>query len=216
MVQVSDYPEWEESGIYTITNQVNGKEYVGKSKELTRRNRDELSELKRGAFHNKHLQRSYYKYGPENFEIEVIKRNICPGLLGVYEIFEIAKRNTDDPEIGYNKTLGGDGGPRTEETRKKQSEITKKSWENDPERRLKQSERMTGINSPWYGLEPWNKGIKRPEITGKKHGRYNHVVDNSKQEILFIYYNTDFTLEEIADLFECSEPTIRTRIQDWC
>jgi hypothetical protein len=108
MIQASDY-DWEDSGIYVFRNKVNGKEYVGKSKRITKRNRNELTALRNDYFHNKHLQSSFNKYGVENFELKTIKNNICPGLLGVYEIFEIAKRDTNNPEIGYNKTLGGEG-----------------------------------------------------------------------------------------------------------
>jgi group I intron endonuclease len=182
MVQVTDY-DWEDSGIYVIRNKINGKEYVGKSKELTKRNRAELNSLKHGDFHNKHLQRSYDKYGPENFEIEVIKRNICPGLLGAHEIIEIAKRGLPDHDLGYNYTWGGEGTngyKPTEEARKNMSKA-QTGKKISKEQRKKQSKTMKRKIASGE-IVIWNKGIECPQISESNKGDNNWVKKLSVEE----------------------------------
>ena len=59
-------------GIYKITNKVNGKLYIGSSKDLVRRKKDHFRLLKKGVSHNTILQRAVDKYGIANFEFTVI------------------------------------------------------------------------------------------------------------------------------------------------
>lgn len=61
------------SGIYKITNKVNGKFYIGSSNNIRKRWRHHKSNLKNGSHINIHLQRSYNKYGEESFSYEIIK-----------------------------------------------------------------------------------------------------------------------------------------------
>ena len=64
------------SGIYKITNTVNNKIYIGSALNFKQRFYVHKSSLKRNKHHSKYLQRSYNKYGIENFKFEVIA--ICP------------------------------------------------------------------------------------------------------------------------------------------
>lgn len=59
-------------GIYKITNLVNQKVYIGQSRCLQNRLNQHRSYLKNNKHKNLHLQRSYNKYGIENFKFEVI------------------------------------------------------------------------------------------------------------------------------------------------
>lgn len=56
-----------QSGIYKITNQENGKSYIGSAVNLVRRKREHLSGLRRGVHWNDKLQHTYRKYGESTF-----------------------------------------------------------------------------------------------------------------------------------------------------
>ena len=64
------------SGIYKITNLVNDKFYIGSSKDLERRKKEHFNHLRKNKHCNSHLQRSWNKYGEENFKFEVCL--FCP------------------------------------------------------------------------------------------------------------------------------------------
>lgn len=61
------------SGIYKITNKVNGKFYIGSSNNIKRRWMHHKSNLRNGTHVNIHLQRSYDKHGESSFVYELIK-----------------------------------------------------------------------------------------------------------------------------------------------
>lgn len=60
-------------GIYRIYNTINGKYYVGSSRNIKRRKAEHFRMLRKGTHHNKHLQNSVLKYGIENFKFVVIE-----------------------------------------------------------------------------------------------------------------------------------------------
>lgn len=61
-------------GIYRIVNLVNGKAYIGQTKEkFQRRYWLHRWELRKGKHDNKHLQRAWDKYGEENFVFEIVE-----------------------------------------------------------------------------------------------------------------------------------------------
>lgn len=61
------------SGVYTITCTANGKIYVGSSRDITRRWKEHRKELQSDQHFNLYIQRSWHKYGAENFEFRVIE-----------------------------------------------------------------------------------------------------------------------------------------------
>jgi group I intron endonuclease len=62
------------SGIYKITNTVNGKFYIGSSQDIERRWRDHRSALNHNKHHTAHLQSAWNKYGEESFSFAIIFR----------------------------------------------------------------------------------------------------------------------------------------------
>lgn len=62
-------------GVYIIKNKITNKFYVGHSVDIKNRFRAHKSYLKRGIHHCLYLQRSWNKYGEDNFEFIIIK--IC-------------------------------------------------------------------------------------------------------------------------------------------
>lgn len=60
-------------GIYQIRNIVNNKIYIGSTKDLYTRKRSHFYDLDKNKHRNSHLQKSYRKYGKENFVFEIIE-----------------------------------------------------------------------------------------------------------------------------------------------
>lgn len=61
-----------QSGIYSITNKVNGCIYIGSASSLATRESVHLHRLKKGTHHNAKLQNSWKKHGEENFVFAVL------------------------------------------------------------------------------------------------------------------------------------------------
>ena len=60
-------------GVYKITNTVNNKFYIGSSKDIENRWKQHIDALVKKEHGNTHLQRSWNKYGSQNFKFEIIE-----------------------------------------------------------------------------------------------------------------------------------------------
>lgn len=95
-------------GIYKITNNTNGKVYIGQSIDIYKRWR----EHKRRAFikneeYNKYLYNAFRKYGIDNFTFEIIE--LCNREdLNNRECYYIQFYNSNNEQYGYNETSGYD------------------------------------------------------------------------------------------------------------
>lgn len=93
--------------IYSITNQVTNKQYVGLDSCWPRRRNYHLSMLRRGKHYNRMLQNSFTKHGESSFVFRVLEQ-VEPGA-------DIATREQhwiqvlDTYTKGYNMSLGGEG-----------------------------------------------------------------------------------------------------------
>ena len=61
------------SGIYAIKNCVNGKLYIGSTKNFEKRYKHHLYNLSNNIHCNNKLQRSYIKYGAFNFKFQILE-----------------------------------------------------------------------------------------------------------------------------------------------
>ena len=93
-------------GIYKIENKVNGKVYVGQSIDINARWKNHITLLNKGNHHNDYLQKSWNKYGENNFEFSIIEECL-PEDRFKREKYWIDYYNTY--EDGYNETRGGEG-----------------------------------------------------------------------------------------------------------
>ena len=103
-------------GVYKIENLINGKVYVGKSKNIGVRWSEHRSELNKGIHINSHLQSAWNKYGGDNFRFDVLYEAIDEEDALEQEEFYIAKYESDKSHLGYNLTKGGQSGYFTDES----------------------------------------------------------------------------------------------------
>lgn len=90
-------------GIYKITNNVNGKVYIGSSKNIENRWKQHKRELKKGTHHSQHLQKSWDIYKKENFSFEMIEDVDDLNKLLEREAYYIEKYNSLNSNYGYNE-----------------------------------------------------------------------------------------------------------------
>lgn len=96
----------DQCGIYSITNILNGKRYIGQTYNFKDRWMRHRSYLKHNSEHNAHLQNAWNKYGASNFKFEIIE--VCPfSDLDEREIYWINYH--DSKNTGYNFADGGLG-----------------------------------------------------------------------------------------------------------
>lgn len=133
------------SGIYKLTNKLNGRIYIGSAKEFKRRWSQHSFSLRNQKHQNKFLQADFNKCGEEAFVFEVME--VTDGKtkeerLTIEEGY--IKQHYDNGKSCYNlcsRAISREGYPSKdpEKTRQKQSEAQKKRYEN-PEIRQRQSD----------------------------------------------------------------------------
>lgn len=93
--------------IYKITNNINGKIYIGMTyRTIQERWKEHQNNCSRKQVENRPLYRAMNKYGIENFSIEIIEKTNQPEERERYWIEQLGSF-----KYGYNATLGGDGKP---------------------------------------------------------------------------------------------------------
>lgn len=91
----------DKSGIYTITNLLDNKIYVGYATNFRKRKGDHISNLRKNKHKNIHLQRAFNRDGEGNFKIELLEEcniDILPSM----EHYWCNLLQTHNPEKGYN------------------------------------------------------------------------------------------------------------------
>ena len=132
-------------GIYCFRNKVNGKVYIGKSLDLDRRIKDHYY-LLHNNLETSRFQKDFDVYGYSNFEISILEE-CTKEELNNKEVYWISFYDARNPEKGYNKAKGGEGGcghPHSLESRRKISEAAKRQHQSmTPEQRAKISEAIS-------------------------------------------------------------------------
>ena len=141
------------TGIYKITNLVNGKVYIGASRRIERRWVDH----KRRA--NSPIHSDLEALGEENFKFEVLLE--CPEtMLAQWERDMICLYDSDDPEKGYNSLKDRPYSLKNSEThRGKPSRMKGKSLSEEARHKMSESHK---------GEKAWNKGLKVSDETRRK------------------------------------------------
>ena len=152
------------SGVYRIVEQPSGRLYIGSSKNVPKRLRQHLIDLRRGAHRNRFLQRAWDKYGAESFVFEMVE-HVEESRLLEREQFWIDSTDCHTSRGGFNivPTAGSTTGvKRTPEQRERRRQIAKAQMA-DPAMRALLAERNTGKKLP-----ETQKAKIRASLAGRK------------------------------------------------
>ena len=180
------------TGVYKITNLVNGKVYIGASKRIEDRWRDHKKRI------NSPIHSDLEAYGLDNFKFEVLLE--CPEtMLAQWERDMICLYDSDDPEKGYNSPKDRPyslklsealkGIPCSEEHKRKISEANR-GRHNIPlseETKRKISEACKGIprsEETKRKISEARKGIPRSEETKRKISEARRLHSQKNRELI--------------------------------
>lgn len=173
------------TGIYRITNLVNGKVYIGESAHVEAREDRHWWELKHNLHVNNHLQAAWNLYGSDNFIFEVVEvlPDDCSKELRIQKESEwIEKYGGVNSDSNYNMITGVAFGSHSIESRNKIKETLKDKWKNKPHPNLgrKMSEEFK------EGARQRRLGYKHSEETKLKMSKSQkgHTVSKEQREKL--------------------------------
>jgi group I intron endonuclease len=132
--------------LYLIRNKINGKVYVGQTKNFVKRKINHVNAARSGSEYP--LYRSMRKHGIENFEFSILEE-CSDELVNDREKHWVSQYDSYIAEKGYNLTRGGSCKP-----------------ENETLRNLKLSERFSGAGNPMYGVD---RHGEKSAFWGKHH-----------------------------------------------
>lgn len=139
--------------IYGIKNLINEKIYIGKSINIKLRKKAHENSFIRKQAVNIHLQRAVDKYGIENFGF-IILEEVTLDNINEKEQYWISYFKSYNENFGYNKTMGGDGGDLTIETKFKISQTS-------PNRKIiYQFDSNGSLIKKWYGVRDIERELK--------------------------------------------------------
>ena len=124
--------------VYVHVNKINGKIYIGQTKQTLEQR------YKNGYEHCRHFWNAIQKYGWDNFEHIILVDNLSLDMANIIEEELIKKYNATNKDKGYNMKSGGLNHIPSEETRKLMSKVHKgekhwnygKHWDDDFKQRL--------------------------------------------------------------------------------
>lgn len=93
-----------QAGIYEIFNTVNGKRYIGSSKNIVARWKDHRTHLRNDKHHSARLQNAWNKYGEQVFQFRVIL--FCGPAKEVLHFYEQRCFDSYKPEYNISPTAG--------------------------------------------------------------------------------------------------------------
>jgi group I intron endonuclease len=194
------------SGIYKIINKINGKYYVGSSKNIHKRWLYHKEDLKNNKHHSQHLQRSWNKYGFINFDFVIVEEILKENLqITEQKYLNVAKQ---EKEMSYNGTFIVGRVEMTDEIKRKIS-ISNKLFHTGKHsginnimygkhhtaaviQNLKNDSRCKhiGISNPFYGKHHTDKTKEKMRL--KLIDTNNYLIKNIKTKEVFNGTRLDF------------------------
>jgi len=172
--------------IYMHKNKINGKIYIGQTKQKPEKRWDGG----RGYIDCSKFYNAILKYGWDNFEHIILFQNLTFEQANLKEEQLIAYYNTTNDNFGYNIKKGGQNKNHSEETKRKIGQANKISlkgnkWSKEQKEII--SKMFTGEGNPFYGkhhTEETKKLIsehRKGKLSGSEHPMYGK--HHSKQDL---------------------------------
>ena len=182
-ILIENLEDLRKTGIYSITNTINGKKYIGSTaKNFKTRYTQHLSKLRSGKHRCKHLQSAYNKYGNDCFlfKIEEVIDD-CTNIRGIEKSY-IERYNSI--ANGYNENPDPNKSPMLNNIQqKKVSEGLKIWWKRQKETLSKEEYKKLCMHHRGTKA-PWNKGIKMSsEQTRLMHKPRTHGVSEAMKRV---------------------------------
>lgn len=163
--------EWKYT-VYMHTNKINNKSYIGITSQSVEKR------WGKNGYHykmNKHFWSAIQKYGWDNFYHDILFTNLSRKRACEIEERLISVFMTQDPEMGYNITSGGEGNGGfhlSDETKKKLSKSHQGIFD--------------GTNNPMYGISPkermdeetynnWKKSIQNRMSSEETREKFRQI-----------------------------------------
>lgn len=185
--------------IYRITNEINGKIYIGQTNNLHRRiaKYKELSSKPHEYFVEKNytvqssnqvIIKAMRKYGFVNFKFEILAQNLTYSQANILEKDFIRIYKSQDNNIGYNKTGGGIGHYNIDEKIKNSIKIKLKARKLSKEHKAKLS---ANFDDPEYKEK--HAQLSRHKMS-KSSSKYTgvHYCNAKKRWIARLFINDKF------------------------
>lgn len=192
--------DWKKSGIYSIICAVNGKQYIGCSKNIYSRINAHKSYLKHNKFKqdNKYFIEDWNKYGSDTFDYKVLEyttENLKDKECYYIELFDTINRDKgynlrrDNSKIGMipleeTKRRYSEAQIKRfqdEEERKKIGRKSSEFWKNNPNIKDRMKEKLSLINTQYT--------IKQFTKDGKFIKEWNRVKDIIKENPTYKVHN---------------------------
>ena len=196
--------------IYVHINKVNGKIYIGQTKQTL----EQRSSNGKAYKYCRHFWNAIQKYGWENFEHIVLIENLSLEMANIIEEYLIKKYDSTNRKIGYNLWFGGNNREVNEETRRIQREkkIGYNPWKIWDEETIESIKRKNSIakmgeKNPMYGKQLSDKAkrlrkerrlhVLQYDLDGKFVKEWNSLEDAS----------VEYDIAKANISKSCNEPT---------
>ena len=180
LFDITNNKKYDFSCIYKFKNLINGKVYIGQTKSFGMI----MTIYKGWNFNNPHFLFAVNKYGIDNFEVDIIEKDIPLELLNEREQYWIDQYESYNPKKGYNilKIAGSNRG--------------QKAWNKGipTDEETKQKIRA-GLKRYYSTHEVWNKGVPATEEAKEK----NRISNSGEKNGMFGKQHSKETKEKISN-----------------